>query len=249
MGIMLFMLKNYSTLIGLRHNNLKWTLKLNVLLYLLVGIVGCMKVPQPCSKSYAFEFPISVTPQDTFIVGDTLWWEMDIPNQLFDTTSGIYVDLTDFEVFLWFAISKLEPNITVTGNGHTHLFDFVPEVGHVEQQNRALYSVYFFTHTTQDKRFKIGCIPTQVGTYNAAMYFPHLYFDGEGFTGEELQIVDPNCKEYITQRSKITINDKELNYHMMEGICYYTSSGIRECYGPQSELPMHSVYAFHVKEP
>ena len=228
---------------------MKWTLKLALLLYLLVSIWGCMKVPEPCAKDYAFEFPIIVTPKDTFTVGDTIWWEMNVPNQLFDTTSGEYIDLTNFEVFFWFAISKLEPNITVTGSSHTNLFSFVAELGRVEQNIGTLYSVYFLTHTTQDKRFRIGCIPTQVGTYDAVLYFPRLYFDGEGLLGEELQVVDANCKEFITQRSKITINNKELNYHMMEGVCRYTPDGSQDCYGPQSELSMHSVYAFHVKEP
>ena len=88
-----------------------------------------------------------------------------------------------------------------------------------------------------------------MGTYDAGISFPNLYADGEGLLGSELQIADLDCKEFITQRSKITINDKNLNYHMMEGVCRYMSNGNQHCYGPQAELPMQSVYAFHVKEP
>ena len=226
---------------------MKLFFKLAFLFYLVYSTIGCIKVPQPCSKNYAFGIPISVTPQDTFTVGDTIWWEMDIPNQLFDTTSGEYVDLTDFELFFWFGVGKLEHNGLI--QSYVSSFDFVAEIGRVEPQFGAIPAMHFLTHSIQDKRFKIGCIPRQVGTYDAGISFPDLYLNGEGLRGDELQVVDPNCKEFITRKSKITINNKEINYHMMEGICRSDPDGNPLCYEPISEAPMHNVYAFHVKEP
>ena len=221
--------------------------KLAFLLYLVYSTIGCIKVPQPCSKNYAFGFPISVTSQDTFTVGDTIWWAMDIPNQLFDTTSGEYIDLTDFELFFWFGIAKLEHNSVVSSQ--THLFNFTAELGGIEQDIDVFNSAHFLMQSTNDKRFKVGCIPTKAGAYDAEIGFPNLYGTGEGLRGEELQVVDPNCKEFITRKSKITINNGEINYHMMEGVCRFLSNGNQHCYGPESELHTYSVYAFHVKEP
>ncbi len=52
---------------------MKLTLKLAVLLYVVSTVCGCIKIPQPCAKDYAFEFPVTVTPKDTFVLGDTIY--------------------------------------------------------------------------------------------------------------------------------------------------------------------------------
>ncbi len=37
--------------------------------------------PKDCEKRFAFEFPMSVTAQDTFDIGDTIWHEMQLPEK------------------------------------------------------------------------------------------------------------------------------------------------------------------------
>ena len=213
-------------------------------------MIGCIKIPQPCTKDYAFEFPVSVTPRDTFIVGDTIWWEVDIPNEILDRNSGAYIDITNFELFFEFSTEKLDSTIPITGNGVNHLFVFVEDKGQMVQRTSGLSYAYLLTTSIQEKHLRIGCIPTESGTYNGGFAFPILYHEKDaGFNNDHLEISDPNCRETITPYSKILVNNKDVNYHMMEGFCRYTLDGERRCYGPESELPMHSFYAFHVKEP
>ena len=211
-------------------------------------LTSCL-LQEPCTKHYAFEFPVTVTPQDTFIIGDTIWWEMDIPNQLMDHNSGDYVDITDFELFFSFGIEKIDSTAPITGSGHIHLFVPVVGIGSIEQRNNVLAYTYLLTKSIQDKHFKIGFIPTMKGTYNGSVSFPALYYNLEDEYSEELIITSPQCRETITHYSSFKVNDGDINYHMLEGTCRYTLAGERRCYGPISELPMYSLYAFHVKAP
>lgn len=66
---------------------------------------SCRLLERACHKSYAFEFPIQVTPaQKTFYIGDTIWVEGDIPNNIFDNISKKYIDITNFELQFSFSV-------------------------------------------------------------------------------------------------------------------------------------------------
>lgn len=205
-----------------KSHSMKLTLKLALLLYTLASIGGCIKIPQPCAKDYAFDFPVTVTPKDTFIVGDTIWWEMNIPNQLLDRASGAYIDLTDFELFFDFIISKVDSTEPITGSGQTHLFVPVEDKGKIIQNQGIFAETYFTTVSTQDKQFRLGYVPTQSGTYFSEVNFPSLYSRKDSDLDDELQIVDPNCEETLTFLSKIIVNNRDMNYHMVDGVCKYT---------------------------
>ena len=227
---------------------MKLKLKLAFLLSFYWNILGCIKMPQPCAKDYAFEFPITVTPQDTFTVGDTIWWEMNLSNQLLDHSSGEYIDLTNFELFFGLGLEAVDSTVPVTGNGQNHWFELVQDVGHITQQQSTLSYTYIQTASTQDKRFRIGCIPSKRGTFSGEVYFPKYYTRKDHSLREELQIVDPNCEETLTFNSKIIVNNKDNNHHMIDGICRYTTDGRRLCYPTADEVENYGHYAFHVKE-
>ena len=220
-----------------------------ILIYLFCSITSCVKVQQPCKRHYAFDFPISVTPKDTFMVGDTIWWEMNLPNEILDQEDGTYIDIANFELFFSFMISKADSTVPVTGNGQIHLFNLIERIGKITQRQNGLLYTYIQTESTQNKRFLMGCVPTISGTYSGSFRFPNLYFNKDNSPYESLTISDSTCEETLTYRSKITINNKDINYHMVEGICQYTLDGRRLCYEPASDIYMHSIYAFHVKEP
>ena len=226
---------------------MKWTIII-LLAGLLYGYLGCIQLP-PCAKDYAFEFHVSVTPQDTFTVGDTIWWEMNVPNQMLDQKTGAYVDLTDFELFFGFLISKIDSTEPITGSGHTHLFTPVEDIGRIQQHVNTLAYTYFIMESTQDKRLRLGFIPTEKGSFNSTVYFPAYYYNLEQDQYDQLEIVDSTCRETLTYNSRIIVNNKEINYYIAEGTCRYNSRGERSCFPPASELTRYNTYAFHVKEP
>ena len=226
---------------------MKLTLKLAVLFYVLSTACGCIKVPQPCSKNYAFGIPISVTPQDTFIVGDTIWWEMNLPNQLLDHSSGEYIDLTDFELFFGLGLELVDSTVPVSDQ--TPWFELIEDKGQITQRQNTFLYTYIQTVSTQEKQFRIGCIPSRKGTFSGEIYFPNYFVNKDQSLRDELQIVDPNCEETLTLKSKIIANNKDNNHHMIDGICRYTTDGRRVCYQTADELQSYGHYAFHVKEP
>ena len=226
---------------------MKWTIAI-LLAGLCYSYLGCIQLP-PCAKHYAFEFNISVTPKDTFEIGDTIWWEMNAPNQMFDKNSNTYIDLTNFELFCSFGISVVDSTVPITGNGQIHLFQYTEVAGRVEQYNNGLLQTYLMTSTVSDKYFKIGFIPTESGTYASEIHFPWLFFEKDADPYDELQIADTFCEELLTYDSYFVVNNKEMNYHMVEGTCRYNREGNRICYGSEEDVPNYGVYAFHVKEP
>ena len=174
---------------------------------------------------------------------------MEIPNRLLDHNSGAYIDLTHFELFFSFIISKIDSTEPITGNGNTNLFELVEHTGSIKQRSNSLLYTYLMTQSVKNKHIKFGCVPSECGTFNGAIGFPNLFINKDQTTNEALEISDPDCEETLTSYSKISINHKDINYHMLEGTCRYTLAGERRCYGPVTELPMYSLYAFHVKEP
>jgi len=219
------------------------------MLIFLSCLAGCIERPQPCVKDYAFKFPISVTSRDTFVIGDTIWWEMSISNLITDAKNGEEIDFTNFELFFVFSVGALDSTVPVTGSGVNHLFDFVSPKGKVVQRSNVLEYTYFLTESVENKCFTIGCIPREEGTYVGSLRFPNLYFNADREATDGLYISDSSCREMLTFLSEIEVNNRDINYHMMEGICLYYLDGGRFCYGPESEIPTYSGYAFHVKEP
>lgn len=206
-----------------KSHSMKSLFKLAFLIYLVYSIVSCIKVPQPCAKDHAFELPVTVTPKDTFVVGDTIWWEMDLSNELLDHASGEYVDLTDFELFFSFLITKADSTIPITGNGQTHWFELIVDKGRITYEQNVLSYTYIQTESIQEKRFCIGCVLTRLGTFCATISFPEYYVNKDGDLDDELQIVDPNCEETLTLRSEIIVNNKNNNHYLIDGICNYRS--------------------------
>ncbi len=88
-------------------------IKIVNIILLVVFMQSC--TPKDCEQHFAFEFPMSVTPQDTFNIGDTIWHEMLLPQKLLDKNSGEYVDMKDFNLYFEIAVSRWDSNTIVEG--------------------------------------------------------------------------------------------------------------------------------------
>lgn len=169
---------------------------------------------------------------------------------ILDKSSGSYVDIEHFNLFFRIGIEKLDSTEPITGNGHIHLFQLVEDVGRFEQRTNGLNYTYLITKSIQEKQFRLGLVPTESGSFNSSISFPPLYYNLEDNRHSQLYVIDSTCRETITYKSEINVNNKNVNYYIMAGICRSTLDGERRCYSYQPDsLPSYNIYAFHVKEP
>ena len=161
---------------------------------------------------------------------------MDLPIELLNHTSCEYIDLTDFELFFGFIISEVDSTIPITGSGQTQWFELIQDIGRITQRQSTLFYTYIETETIQDKRFRIGCVLSRLGTFNSEIYFPNYFVNKDQSLRDELQIVDPNCEETLTFVSMIILNNKYNNHHMFDETCSYTTDRRRSVIQAEMKL-------------
>jgi hypothetical protein len=214
-----------------------------VLLAISVSFISCLEFGS-CHNYYSFEFPATVTAQDTFQLGDTIWCEMNLPNELLDRNSGTYIDFTDFELFYFVSISKVDTNFVYDA---MHQFDIYSKKGRIEQQINNFTYTYVYFDTLNNKTFKFGLIPEEKGVYDMgislASYFAKLETDDNR---EWLQITDSKCREHMYFESNVFINNGNDNYYIVDGICQWTFDSIQTCY-ESYEKHSKGGFAFVVK--
>lgn len=187
-----------------------------------------------CIKRYTFEFPLETTLKDSFNLGDTIWYEMNISNKLLDKNTGEFIDMTDFELSFDFSFTKLD---TTDTNEVTHLFSYYADSGSVAQGSNNSLNIFF--QSVQEKNFRIGFIPLEKGTYFSSIHLAQsiLSVDWEFYNKElctyshpGLQITNTTCKETILNDTRMIINQDSVNYHLVNGICQMYNNGETYCY-------------------
>ena len=218
----------------------KYTICFTVLvLFLLQSCVG-----KGCHKEYAFNFPMTVTPQDTFSIGDTIWYEMNLPNEILDRNSGEYIDFTDFKLYFTFDIETVDSTTYVQSAQLD--FDIVTDIGQFELVTNTFIYADIYTKSINEKHFRFGLIPKKSATYTSGINFPGYYFDLED--NSELNLAHPECSEVMITESTRRINNGAVNYHMVDGFFKYDNyDSTRYDYGTYDHYSNKGGYAFHVK--
>jgi hypothetical protein len=191
---------------------------------------------------YSFDFPLSITLQDTFSVGDTIWYEIDLPNQLLDKNSGEEIDFTDYELYFDLSLGRSDTNFVY---GASHLFDLYMEVGRVESQ---FGDIVLHFKSTNEKTFKLGVIPLRSGVHYSGVYLANDFFRIEDDNiGNGLEITNGMCREYMLAGSSCYTNNGYNNYHMLVDSCQYSPyDSLLVCVDDSIKFARGG-YAFHVK--
>ena len=216
--------------------------------YIIIASFFCLAATcakeERCFHEYSFTFPVSVTVQDTFSLGDTIWYELDIPNEILDNKNGESIDFTDFELYFELDISRLDTNFYITT---PQLFDFYIEKGNLSQGVTGPYlTKYFYTQSIQEKKFKIGVIPKHTGTFLSQTTLPSKYLSIEMDRYDKLLVTDTECHEYMYDESRISINNDSSNYHHVNDKCLLSSyDSLEFCY--TYNTMSYGGFAFHVK--
>jgi len=160
---------------------------------LLITIPAC--VPQnTCSRAYTFNFPATLYPtQDTFSVGDTLWYEMTIGDQLEDMETGDIIDLSTLE--LYFEVLSARYDTTYFNDA---LFNFSFHV--LEGDFQLAPPIGYIRTNMDDEKIKIAIVPQYSGGYVLTFVL------GIDFVRTEIELGD-ECTEFITTNSRVLINN------------------------------------------
>ncbi|BDS13572.1 hypothetical protein [Aureispira anguillae] len=217
--------------------------KIYVLLLSLFLAAACGSKDPGCSIKYGFEFPLSITPKDVFSVGDTIWYEMDLPNQLLDKNSGDYFDFTDYELFFDLSTSKIDTDFVY---GATHLFDIYAEVGKVTQEVNSFIYTHFHFKSINEKKFRIGLVPKKKGCYGTSIHLADIFLNKQ--ENKDLNIGDTECWEYLWPDTYAFTNDGQCNHYLVDGICQYSPyDSLLICSGDSVHFTK-GAYAFCVKD-
>ncbi|BDS09513.1 hypothetical protein [Aureispira anguillae] len=217
--------------------------KIYVLLLSLFLAVACGSKDPGCSIKYGFEFPLSVTPKDVFSVGDTIWYEMDLPNQLLDRNSGNYFDFTDYELFFNLSTSKIDTNFVYNA---THQFNIHPEIGKVTTEVNGFVYTHFHCKSINEKRFKIGLIPKKKGCYSTSIRLADVFMDKQG--KNSLNIGNTECWEYLWPDTYAFTNNGQCNHYLIDGVCQYSPYDSLLSCTVDSVHYTKGAYAFLVKD-
>lgn len=185
----------------------------NILLFAIVLITSCD--PEPiCIKRYQFEFPAQIYPaQDTFNRGDTIWYELNIANEIEDVETREWFDISMLDLYFNMYISRFD---TLHINSSYHHFDYVLMEG--EQQFISTGSIIQFENI-DNKYFKVGLIPNHRGGYRISTPIPHEFRNVNTGAVD----FDDECKEGLAY-STVVINNDDNNTELLEGL-YQISEG------------------------
>jgi hypothetical protein len=122
----------------------------------------------------------------------------------------------------------------------------VQNLGRTERLINGSVDIQINTKSIQNKKFKTGFIAKKTGLYNAGVFFPKKYLAEETYGEGKLNLNDYSCNENITSNSSITVNDGNINYHLIDGICQKSSDGLTICIQPYDKYVTVGGFAFVV---
>ena len=195
--------------------------KYTYLLLFAVLLYGCKK---ECTKKYTFLFPTTITPSSSTVhVGDTLWFESNVPEYILDVTSGGHFRFdsasvsSDFQKFrATVDIYRIDTALLVSSLGD---FRYILSKGDVsiynsQAINTSSLSMKYAPLTKGYSSIKFAFIPQKKGSYiiDLSQYglqddYLHHYVEPVNF--------DDKCEEYI-DAVKYWINNKGVHYELLK---------------------------------
>lgn len=209
-----------------------------VLLFVLS--VGCKL---SCSKYYDFEIPMTMGITEQYQINDTIWVKMDVSQVLYAKEEDEFVDLSEFDLYFDFRMRKLD---TAANYRFINDFEIVVDKGifRTDGQEEQIWT----ENRDGQKQFRIGFVPKQTGVYIAEFRLPYHYYEDpdEGRAREGLQISDVDCREYISQTTRMPVNAGYENAHLIAKKCLVYSDGTSWCYDSYDELQRRSGFAVRI---
>jgi len=175
----------------------------------LFSFIGCSE-EEYCYNHYAFEFPLEIPMQDTFQLGDTIWYSMELADSLWDENSGSYINVANYEFYYDLIVSTdyggLSENIT-------NQLEYFYEKGRAT--DFAVHSRQVYFESSNNKILRMGLIPHEKGNFVAEFALSSSFDLGDnlrkcgtfGSTAPpiSLGITNTTCIERMYQESKVNV--------------------------------------------
>jgi hypothetical protein len=177
--------------------------KYTLLTFLTLLYLSCSLFnPQPdCYQDYKFGLPCSFYPNlDTFRIGDTFWFECQVPRLIFDSLSDQEHSMGDLEQQLFYALD-IKDNSAQQLSGSDN-FDYFSVTGNAQRGTIGggkEFKLTFKKTPGAADSLKIGFVPRVKGLYRGS-----LAYDAREYTFEK-GIVQPPCVEQVFLYPVLTI--------------------------------------------
>jgi hypothetical protein len=197
---------------------------------------GCTSCLDPdgedCIKKYNFTIPISIYPvRDTFHVGDTIWVESLVQNNLVNNLSGEEVDISNLDLKFHSAITEYNDSENFYSD---HLFGYVNQVGGFYRSETLIHIVY--ADSTNDYRmFKVGMIPLNKGTGSGTFHYTFGYIRNDY---DQSDLISKGCLDLIAFNYSTNMGKDSSTYQLLPKTFKQTIS--------QSSYNMFGSFAFRV---
>lgn len=172
--------------------------------------------PKDCWRTYEFTIPFSITPAlDTFQIGDTLWLQSLIPNNITDNATGELVPVNDFDFKVRSYINRMDTAIQIMGNTASPYavndFVYFNEKGIFETINLSSVSFIKIHYTSEEssQKLKIGIVPQKRGLFQIA--FANLTDDAT-----KVNLTNSDCFENLKMSYKMNDNMDDNNFHLLQ---------------------------------
>lgn len=220
-------------------------MKCLLLFFLTLHLISCTS--NSCEQHFTFEFPMKVTPQDTFNIGDTIWYEMQLSQNILDNNSGDYIDLGNFELYFEIAMTRWD---TTQRNSITN-FKIVEEIGIIKQNINTFAFTYLEFANIANRHLKFGLVPMSTGRFSTTVEFPIELYEKEHLPlrdPERFHLTNSNCSQFMVSSSGVKVNEGKINYHLVDGLCQQSAySGDTVCIAPYDKVVTEGTYAFVVQ--
>lgn len=209
-------------------------------LFLVFTFASCDSLfEQECNRRLTVEYFVDIYPvRDTISVGDTLWMEMNIDNEIEDKETGEMLDISNH--ILYFTVFNTSYDIIPLNNSASH-FDYHQVSGYYQFSSTRSFLAF---DSPDNKKFKMGLIPKYSGGQVIRIT---ILEDQTDYSDIELK---DGCKGFINESSNLFVNEEnQRNLHLLEGLYNISQSGDTLPWGTGEEVHRYThVYAFYVEE-
>lgn len=222
-------------------------MRLKLLILLVVLVYACKK--SFYFRNFEFHFPATITAGDTFSIGDTLWIEMNLPNELVDHQTGELINLSEFNLYLEFSVNRMD---TTFVNNAINDFDLIEKEGFFQQERQGRFLVtYTYFKSILEKKLHLGVVPKKAGVYSLSLSLPVAYALAEESTDPDdwVNIISCNCKQGIAELSGTRFEGGAFNYYLVKQYPCVQSSfdNTTICYGDSVFMAHGGGHAFVVR--
>jgi hypothetical protein len=157
------------------------------------GCISCLDPDgEDCIKKYNFTIPISIYPvRDTFHVGDTIWVESLVQNNLVNNLTGEEVNISNLDLKFDLYISEYTDT---SDRPSRDIFKIENQIGGFQPYG-SFFSRINFAIDNNHRNFKAGLVPTEKGV-DAGTFC--LIFDYVVHDYEQSDILNKNCLDLIS---------------------------------------------------